>query len=172
MAVTESLTASLEDYLEAIFHLAARDRAARARDIADRLNVSRSSVTGALRALGEKGLINYEPYEVITLTAEGETTAEAIVRRHAVLRHFLVSILCIDPDEADRTACQLEHAIRPRVLERLVQFVRFVETCPRGGHEWLKGLRDYCEQGAFKDCEQCLLSCLQKVRDNKARLQR
>jgi len=57
----EGLSASLEDYLEVIFHLEKSNRVARAKDIADQMNVQRASVTGALKALAGKGLINYSP---------------------------------------------------------------------------------------------------------------
>ena len=80
MATTMKLSASLEDYLEAIFHLVAEEQVARARDIAKRLKVGQSSVTGALHALAEKGLVNYAPYEVITLTHKGEAAAREVVR--------------------------------------------------------------------------------------------
>ncbi|MFO7783711.1 MAG: hypothetical protein R6V25_03700 [Desulfatiglandales bacterium] len=42
-------------------------------------------MTGALKLLSDKGLINYEPYGVITMTPEGKKTAEEVVRRHEVL---------------------------------------------------------------------------------------
>ncbi|HEV58563.1 MAG TPA: MarR family transcriptional regulator, partial [Phycisphaerales bacterium] len=61
MARSVSLTASLEDYLEAIFHLENKDKVARSKDIAGALGVARPSVTGALRTLAGKGLVNYEP---------------------------------------------------------------------------------------------------------------
>ena len=67
----ERLSASLEDYLEAIFHVVEAKQASRAKDIADRLNVNSSSVTSALHALKERGLVNYEPYDLVTLTPEG-----------------------------------------------------------------------------------------------------
>jgi DtxR family Mn-dependent transcriptional regulator len=64
----EHLSASLEDYLEVIAHIITEKQVARAKEIAAALKVSRSSVTEAFRSLAKKGLINYAPYEVITLT--------------------------------------------------------------------------------------------------------
>ena len=66
------LSASLEDYLKAIFRIVAVKQAARAKDISARLSVSNSSVTGALRTLADRGLINYAPYDLITLTPLGQ----------------------------------------------------------------------------------------------------
>ena len=76
MSARTDVSAAMEDYLEAIFHLVVEKQVARARDIAEGLKVSRSSVTGALQSLAEKGLVNYEPYEVITLTRKGKKIAD------------------------------------------------------------------------------------------------
>ena len=58
MVRAEKLSASLEDYLEAIFWIIQSKGAARAKDITEKLKVKASSVTGALHALGEKKYIN------------------------------------------------------------------------------------------------------------------
>ena len=88
VANREALSSNMEDYLEAIFHISAEKKAARAKDIAERLNVNKSSVTGALRSLSEKGYVNYAPYDIITLTAEGQVLAKDVVRRHETLKDF------------------------------------------------------------------------------------
>ena len=164
------LSASLEDYLEAIFHVGLENKAVRSRDIAKRLNVNRSSVTGALRSLGEKGLIDYEPYEVIALTKEGESAARDVVQRHKVLHDFLVKVLSVDEPSADEAACKMEHNLPHAVLRRLVEFVAFVENCPRAGATWIKGFGYQCLQASQEECEQCIAACLEDVRDRKTAL--
>src|SRR4030042_187204 len=111
METKNLLSSSLEDYLEAIYHLVNENKVARSKDIASNLNVSRASVTGALKHLSVKGLINYDPYQFITMTERGERVAKLIVRRHEILKEFLVDILSIDPELADESACKMEHAI-------------------------------------------------------------
>jgi DtxR family Mn-dependent transcriptional regulator len=155
--IDEPLSASLEDYLEAIFHIESKKHAARAKDITERLQVSGASVTAALRLLAEKKLINYAPYDLITLTTKGKAIAEDVVLRHETLRDFFVKVLAIDPKEAEDVACKMEHAMSENVVKRLTQFIAFLETCPRGGSDWLKGFASYCEHGKNHDqCEQCL----------------
>ncbi|HUX12304.1 MAG TPA: metal-dependent transcriptional regulator [Spirochaetia bacterium] len=117
------LSASQEDYLEAIYHISERKQAARAKDISTRLGVNNSSVTGALHALAQKGLVNYEPYDIVTLTDQGYAAAQQVVRRHEVLREFLVQVLDVAPEEAEESACKLEHAVSDTVLEKLVRFM-------------------------------------------------
>ena len=172
MGTTAKLSASLEDYLEAIFHVVAERQVARSRDIAKRLGVNRSSVTGALHSLAQKGLVDYEPYEAITLTRSGNAAARDVVRRHEVLRDFLVRILSVEAVEADQAACQMEHAISRPVLERLIQFVEFVEVCPRGGAKWIEGFGRYCQDGNLEACERCITSCLEDVTRRKSDVDR
>jgi DtxR family transcriptional regulator, Mn-dependent transcriptional regulator len=165
-ATSGSLSASLEDYLEAIFMLI-RDRAqARSSEIARRLNVKRSSVTGALRALKERGLVHYQPYGAVTLTDEGKTVAGRIARRHVALRDFMVNVLSIDAAAAEEAACRMEHGIPKRVVDRFIDFADFVQTCPRAGAQWVHGFGYRCETEApsTERCERCIRECLEDVR--------
>ena len=117
------LSASLEDYLEAIFMVVTEKGGVRAKDIARRLGVKAGSVTGALQALAEKNLINYAPYEVITMTSEGLQKARQIIRRHEVLKDFFMHVLNVEEAIADEGACKLEHGIPKVVFERLTEFM-------------------------------------------------
>lgn len=64
---------SLQDYMEAVWLLVRRRGVARMREIAEMMGVGKSSVTGAVQALAVRGLVHYEPYQYITLTAKGES---------------------------------------------------------------------------------------------------
>ncbi|MBW1731332.1 MAG: DtxR family transcriptional regulator [Deltaproteobacteria bacterium] len=165
MTAVATLTASLEDYLEAIFHIIAEKQAVRPKDIARRLKVSNASVTGALRSLAQKKLINYAPYDVITLTPNGKAAAKDVIRRHEVLRDFFVNVLAVDESDADKAACQMEHCIPKGILERFIQFAEFVEVCPRGGSKWIAGFAHYCDRDRAQDnCERCISLALEEVR--------
>ena len=133
MSAPQPLSASLEDYLEAIYHIVAAKQAARAKDIAARLKVSGSSVTGALHALAKRELINYAPYDIITLTDEGHRIAADVVRRHCVLRRFFTDVLDVPHAEADDAACRMEHAIPRAILQRIIAFAESqgvnMQTC-------------------------------------------
>ena len=136
------LTPTMEDYLEAIFNLAKEKRVARVRDIAKKLGVKMPTVTNMLKTLSDKGLIDYEKYEYLELTGKGSDVGSDIDQRHQILRRFLTDILKIDLDLADEDACKMEHAVSPTTLERFVDFMKFIEDCPRGGAGWL----DYFDQ--------------------------
>ncbi|OVE80746.1 hypothetical protein BVY04_05240 [bacterium M21] len=138
MAASEKLSASLEDYLETIYLIEQEKQAARAKDIVVRLGVSNASVTGALRVLGQKKLVNYAPYDLVTLTPAGRRLAQDVMRRHDTLKGFLNSILNVEEEAADEAACQLEHAISADILCRLTAFVEFAQEADNA--DWLKGL--------------------------------
>jgi DtxR family Mn-dependent transcriptional regulator len=164
----EILSASLEDYLEAIYHLIAEKQAARVKDISKKLEVNYSSVTGALKSLAARKLVNYAPYSLVTLTPRGEALARDVVRRHEVLRDFFVKVLAIDERHADKAACEMEHAVSPKILERFVEFVEFVETCPRGGAKWIKGFGYHCDhEDTMENCEKCVADILNEIKQKK-----
>jgi len=145
--MNEKLSPSLEDYLEAIFQISTSKPAVRSKDIAQMLHVTRSSVTGALQALSEKGLVHYQPYEVITLTAKGNAAAKQVAGRHAVLLNFLTAVLGMDQKKAEVQACRLEHALSPEVARRLFAFMEFLDLCPRGRERWVERFKSFCSGG-------------------------
>lgn len=153
------LSASLEDYLEAIYNIIREKKAVRAKDIAAKLNVSNASVTGALRALSKRNFLNYAPYDVITFTPEGEKIAGEIVRRHEILRDFLVKVLAVEYGKADDAACKLEHGVPADIIDRFVQFIEFIEICPLGGPKLIQGFQRHLDRGVEKDkCGDCIES--------------
>ena len=163
------LSASLEDYIEAIYHLISEKQAARVKDISSCLKVNYSSVTGALRALAKKKLVNYAAYELVTLTPKGEMVAKDVIRRHEALRDFFIKVLAIDEKHADKAACEMEHAVSYDILERFIEFVDFVETCPRAGTTWIKGFGYHCEHDdTMERCEICVSEALEEIKSKKA----
>ncbi len=126
MGNAQKLSASLEDYIEAIYNLSIDGSVARSKDIAARLGVSCASVTSALRALAEKKLINYKPYGYITLTEKGRKAASRVVRRHDILKQFYADVLGIEPQMAQEAACRAEHTLEPEITDRLTTFIDFL----------------------------------------------
>lgn len=148
MQVSEkkSLSASLEDYLEAIFVLTGKAKVARSRDIADMLKVSRASVTGALRALKEKELINYKPYGYITLTDAGRSAAMEVDKKHHILKSFFTDVLAVKGETAQSAACKAEHVLGPEVIAKLLKFIKFVSNKNKNGENLSEEFSRYCKK--------------------------
>jgi len=152
MAAVENanLSASLEDYLEAIFNLASESNIARSKDIAKSLGVSRASVTGALRILKEKGLANYKPYDYVTLTETGRTTAMEIAQKHKILKSFFIDVLGIETNTAQKAACKAEHALGPGIIAKLLCFIEFVGHSSKNGCDLADQFQKFCKQQTSK----------------------
>lgn len=123
-------TATLEEYLEAIYKLAQKGPV-RPTQVAESMGVSGPTVTVTLRRLESHGLVSREGTTVL-LTAEGEARALDIVRRHRVAERFLVDLLGLDWEAAHEDACLLEHALSDRVLEALERVLGDPDVCPHG----------------------------------------
>ncbi len=161
MKKNNKLSENMENYLETILELEKTNKVARAKEIAEKLNVKRGSVTGALKRLAEMGLINYEPYSFITLSPKGNRIAKDISVRHIGLKDFLHNVLQVDEEIAEDTACKMEHAIDPVSMKKLMCFIDYVHNCPRAGQDWLDAFTGYCSSKDLdrKKCAQCIAGC-------------
>jgi DtxR family transcriptional regulator, Mn-dependent transcriptional regulator len=132
----KKLSASLEDYLEAIYLICRERGEARSKDIMEHLRVTGPSVTEAFQQLADKGLIHYSPYEAITLTQSGSEVAGDVLRRHEALRGFFIEVLKVDWKTADLGACQMEHVASPNIIERMIRYTQYIrEQCDNRGGE-------------------------------------
>ena len=121
---SETLSHSLEDYLEAMVDLTeATGSSVRAVDVANKLGVSKASVSKAISNLKEKGYVEQPYYGDITLTEKGRSYGEALWRRHNLLYRFLAEIVGIDPQTANYEACQMEHAISDESFEKWSSYI-------------------------------------------------
>lgn len=132
------VSAAMQDYLEVILNLSRQNETVRVTDIARRLKLSKASVSQALDQLREQGFICQKPYGPVELTTKGKKYALVVKRRHEVLRSFLVEVLCISQQVAERDACLMEHAVSSETTERLVDFLIENGYCP-DGFKYLEG---------------------------------
>jgi len=141
------LTPSLEDYLEAILAQVHESNFARVRDIAKRLQVGKPAVTAALKSLANKNLVNYDPYQLITLTSHGQQLAEAITRRHKILSRFFYHILGLEKSIAETNACRIEHGVDDVVLQRLHYLMDYLEQDSNTeDNNWLESFSRFCSE--------------------------
>ncbi len=148
---TKPLTTVMEDYLEAIFDLSQEKKVVRVKDIAKRMDVKMPTVSSMLRTLNERKLVDYEKYEYIDLTKEGVTIGKEMRRRHEVMLAFLTRILQVNPEEADAEACKMEHALSSATLDSFIDFMEFIQVCPRTGKSWLQRFIEFRQEGIQPD---------------------
>lgn len=148
---TQLLTPTMEDYLEAIYSISKEKRVVRVKNIAKRIGVKMPTVTNMLKSLSQKGFVDYEKHEFLELTNKGRKVGKEIDRRHQIIRNFLTDILKIDSVIADEEACKMEHGMSTKTLDRLTQFIDFIQVCPRTGPNWLESFDEYRLEGINPD---------------------
>jgi len=124
----------VEEYLGAIYRL--RGSAATPlplSELTEYFGFSPVSIHEMIQKLDERGWVSYQAYRGVTLTADGEEVAQALLRRHRLWERFLTDILGIPWDEAHEIAGRLEHASTEVVTERLAVFLGEPDACPHGG---------------------------------------
>lgn len=138
-----SLSPTLEDYLEAIYQISLFNKVARSMEIADKLNVKRSSVTVALRSLADKGLINYQARSYVTLTDDGMSAARCVDRKHHVLSDLFIKLLGMTESEADKAACGMEHGMTAEVCKKMTALMNALNSDQSLAEKMIKSISEY-----------------------------
>jgi Mn-dependent DtxR family transcriptional regulator len=111
-------SSAVEDYLERILELIDSKGYARVVDIATSLKISQASVSNMVQRLDGDGLLKYEKYRGLVLTAAGEALARNITRRHQLLTDFL-TLLRLDKQVIHHDVEGMEHHISPPTLRAI-----------------------------------------------------
>jgi DtxR family Mn-dependent transcriptional regulator len=121
---------AFEEYCECIFEMQEDDLSVKQVRIADRLGVSRPSVSEMIKRMAAEGLIT--GVRDIRLTAEGERLAQRVVRRHRLAERFLTDILGLSWAVAHHEAGKWEHVMSDDVEEAMARTLGHPTTCPHG----------------------------------------
>jgi Mn-dependent DtxR family transcriptional regulator len=111
-------SSAVEDYLERILELINSKGYARVVDIAAALKISQASVTNMVQRLDAEGLLKYEKYRGLILTAVGKTLARKIAHRHKLLTDFL-KLLGLDDRVIYHDVEGMEHHISAPTLRAI-----------------------------------------------------
>jgi len=136
---TAGTSAAVEDYLERILELINSKGYARVIDIAAALKISQASVTNMVQRLDAEGLLKYEKYRGLILTAAGKKLAQGIAQRHKLLTEFL-KLLGVDDRVIYQDVEGMEHHISPSTLRAIASLTRQLQRRP--------GLRAQLQAGA------------------------
>jgi len=131
MAVPGEHHPAFEEYCECIFELREDNVDVIQARVAERLGVSRPSVSTMIRRMESEGLLVVDSSR-ITLTAQGQELAEQVVRRHRIAERFLTDVLGLSWAAAHHEAGKWEHVISPEVEEAIDTLLGSPTTCPHG----------------------------------------
>ncbi len=119
----QKISASLEDYIEAIHQISKEKQVVKAIDLSKRLDVKRSSVAEAIKNLTKRELVTYENNN-LKLTDKGLEIAKEVINRHNTLYNFFAKVLKVEPEEAQLNACRVEHVITENAFKNLTKYIK------------------------------------------------
>src|SRR5207237_7876181 len=125
-------TASTQDYLAAIYDLAGSGKPVIGARLAKHMSISAPAVTEAMHRMARGGYVKVGPGKALSLTPKGREIAEVMARRHRLLERWLTDTLGLNWTDAHEEAHRLEHALSPRVEDRLAELLGMPSTCPHG----------------------------------------
>ncbi|MDF2840425.1 MAG: metal-dependent transcriptional regulator [Clostridia bacterium] len=115
---------SMEMYLETVYILESNHGHAHGVEIANRLGVSKPSVTKAIKYLKDQGYVNTQKYGTITLTEKGRELSEKIYNNHHLIERFLEHSLQLSVEQASSNACKIEHVVSDEMLEAIKSYLK------------------------------------------------
>jgi DtxR family Mn-dependent transcriptional regulator len=125
---------TVENYLKATLQLAEQHETpwVTTGQLAAALGVSPGSVTSMLKSLAESGLVDYRPYAGVSLTANGQTLALRMLRRHRLIELFLAKTLNLSWDQVHEEAENMEHAVSDYLVDRMDEYLGRPISDPHG----------------------------------------
>lgn len=109
--VESGLTSAHEDYLKSIYLLQNQGKKVTNSVLATQLRVSPASATNMVKKLAELDMVEYTPYQEITLSPAGERVALEVLRHHRLLELYLHDKLNLTWDQVHAEAERLEHVM-------------------------------------------------------------
>lgn len=164
------VSASVQDYLKAIYEIREEHERVSTNALADKLGVAAASVTGMLKKLADIKLVDYEQYKGVRLTVAGEKMALEIIRHHRLLELYLHEAMGYDIDKVHAEAERMEHAISEEFEERMSRLLGDPSVDPHGDPIPTKG-GEVAERSrlALSDIEPGRTVVIERVRDKDAR---
>jgi DtxR family transcriptional regulator, manganese transport regulator len=118
-----------EDYLETINSLIHEKGFAASVDIAERMNVSKPTVSSIVKKLHNEGFLVHEKYRGLKLTDKGRKLAQEMHRKHETITRFLM-LFGVDERTARLDAEKIEHGLHSETMQRLRAFTEYVLANP------------------------------------------
>lgn len=128
---------STEDHLERIQELVDEFGYARVSDLAESLNLNRSTVSNMVRRLAARGFVNYKRYRGFTLTKEGRDVARHIRERHRTLTELL-GLLGLESETINAEVEDIEHHLKPQTLQVFSSLAAFWRENPESLKQFLR----------------------------------
>jgi DtxR family Mn-dependent transcriptional regulator len=153
---------SAAHHLMAIDDLIGKLGYARVSDVARRLGITRGSVSISLRPLKSGGLVEQDENRHLRLSEHGRSLVAGIKTKRHLIQRLLAEVLGVAAEQAEIDACKLEHLLSNPTAQRLVAFLRFLDSDPQRGRAFVEAWRaaDAACTGEAASCPTCETDCL------------
>lgn len=131
------LTPRIEDYLEELFLIESTGRDVTVTDLAERLKITKGTVTATIQKLVELELVRHERYGTLHLTDAGRQKGMIVFRRHEGFRAFFHELLGLDRDHSSEMACSMEHYVDAVTEERLYALLEYFRKARAEHQPWV-----------------------------------
>jgi len=128
----DSATVAEEEYLQTIFWLQEAGLPMTGANVARAMQLSAPTVHEMIGRLERDGYVTRGADKALSFTDHGREHAEGVVRRHRLIERFLTDVLGIPWDDVHEEAERLEHAMSPKLEERMLAAIGDAKTCPHG----------------------------------------
>jgi len=118
------VSSTREDYIRAIYLLKEAGMEPSIMHIAERLTLSKSTVSERIKELNEAGLTISKPYSTISLTKAGLALGQKMTYKHRLIEVFLHQTLKLPADQIHAEAERLEHAFSDSAISHLDTFLK------------------------------------------------
>ncbi|GER83108.1 MAG: metal-dependent transcriptional regulator [Thermogemmatispora sp.] len=132
MKTAESVSQTVEEYLETIYNMSMEGETVIGARLAQKFGVAPPTVTETLKRLVRDGYVEMDSRRQVRLTEAGYQIAESVLRRHRLAERFLVDLLGMEWHQVHEEACRLEHVISGKFEEQVILNLKQPTTCPHG----------------------------------------
>ncbi|MDA2931425.1 metal-dependent transcriptional regulator [Acidobacteria bacterium AH-259-O06] len=135
---------------------------ARITDVANRLDITRGSVSITLSSMEKNGFVQRDANRFLRLTPEGKFIAQTTQIKKVLLKRFLQEVLGIKEKDADIDSCKIEHLISLETGHRLCELMHFLDSGHPAAKAFLQAFRESYEihQCEGENCQLCEDHCL------------
>lgn len=147
-------------HLLAINNLTKMNGYSRSVDIANHLNISRSSVSITLTKLKDKGFVKEDHNRFLHLSKKGHELVNSVLSKRRIVMQFFREVLNLTDIEAEVEACKIEHLLSEGTGRKLISFMGYYLSGQSQVTDFKEGLRNFSfECQATRDCDVCELDC-------------
>ena len=131
------ITARIEDYLEELFLLESTGKSVTVTELAERLKITKGTVTATIQKLVDLELVKHERYGTLHLTDAGRLKGMVTFRRHEGFRAFFHELLGLDREKSSEMACSMEHYVDNTTEERLYALLEYFRKSKAEHQPWV-----------------------------------